>query len=71
MKEEKKTELEHKIRHLNTVLSIMYEVLDSNMLEAIKINMLKAVIDVEFWKKISPMKKELLLDVFWRKDFSK
>jgi chromosome segregation ATPase len=68
LKEELK-ELEETLEHRDSVLSIMYDLLRSDLSDYEQLCMIDVVIDVEVWNDPQNKLREELLDRFWKRDF--
>ena len=68
LKEELK-ELEETLEHRDSVLSIMYDLLRSDLGDYEQLCMIDVVIDVEVWNEPQNKLREELLDRFWKRDF--
>lgn len=62
-------ELEETLEHRDSVLSIMYDLLRSDLGDYEQLCMIDVVIDVEVWNEPQNKLREELLDRFWKRDF--
>ena len=62
-------ELEETLEHRDSVLSIMYDLLRSDLSDYEQLSMIDVVIDVEVWNEPQNKLREELLDRFWKRDF--
>jgi DNA gyrase/topoisomerase IV subunit A len=62
-------ELKETLEHRDSVLSIMYDLLRSDLGDYEQLCMIDVVIDVEVWNEPQNKLREELLDRFWKRDF--
>ena len=61
--------LKETLEHRDSILSIMYDLLRSNLGDYEQLSMIDVVIDVEVWNEPQNKLREELLDRFWKRDF--
>lgn len=61
-------ELQNTLQHRDSVLSIMYDLVRSEVPDWYKIEMIKDVIDCEVWRELTDKQKKLV-DKFWNREF--
>ena len=54
--------------HRDSVLSIMYDLIRSDLTDSFILEMIEAVVDVEVWKDLSEKQQELVKR-FWNREF--
>ena len=62
-------EIKNTLEHRDSVLSIMYDLLRSDLGDYEQLCMIDVVIDVEVWNEPQNKLREELLDRFWKRDF--
>ena len=62
-------EIKNDLEHRDSILSIMYDLLRSDLGDYEQLCMIDVVIDVEVWNEPQNKLREELLDRFWKRDF--
>jgi len=62
-------EIKNDLGHRDSILSIMYDLLRSDLSDYEQLCMIDVVIDVEVWNEPQNKLREELLDRFWKRDF--
>jgi len=62
-------EIKNDLEHRDSILSIMYDLLRSDLSDYEQLCMIDVVIDVEVWNEPQNKLREELLDRFWKRDF--